>query len=217
MDIVLDSVKFDEQGLVPVIVQDILSGEVLMMAWANRESLALTASTGEMVFWSRSRNEIWRKGATSGNSLKVLELRADCDGDTLLATVEPSGPACHTGERSCFFNLLTPPCGGKGTFPGILWRYLEKRRFDNPSESYTARLLSKGLRRVAQKVGEEGVETALAVAAGDSQEAVREAADLVYHLQVALLGSGLSPRDVWEELERRHGVPPQGQTTALPS
>ncbi len=217
MDSALESVKFDDQGLVPVIVQDVLSGEVLMMAWASRESLEITATEGEMVFWSRSRKEIWRKGATSGNRLKLLELRADCDGDALLALVEPSGPACHTGERSCFFNLLTPPCEGKGTFFGVLWRYLEKRRNDDPAESYTARLLSRGARRVAQKVGEEGVETALAVAAGDRKETVCEAADLLYHLQVALLATELSPRDVYAELERRHGEPPQGQTTPLPS
>lgn len=188
-----------------------------MMAWANRESLELTASTGDMTFWSRSRKELWRKGATSGNTMKVLELRADCDGDALLAIVEPSGPACHTGERSCFFNVLTDRCEGKGTFPGVLWRYLEQRRHDDPEESYTARLLARGARRVAQKVGEEGVETALAVAAGDKKEAVCEAADLLYHLQVALLASGLSPRDIYAELERRHGAPAQGQSTARPS
>ncbi len=217
MNIALDSVRFDEQGLIPVIVQDVLSGEVLMMAWANRESLELTASTEDMTFWSRSRKELWRKGATSGNTMKVLELRADCDGDALLAIVEPSGPACHTGERSCFFNVLTDRCEGKGTFPGVLWRYLEQRRHDDPEESYTARLLARGARRVAQKVGEEGVETALAVAAGDKKEAVCEAADLLYHLQVALLASGLSPRDIYAELERRHGAPAQGQSTARPS
>ena len=217
MSSALDLLHFDEQGLVPVIVQDVLSGEVLMMAWANRESLELTVSTGDMTFWSRSRKELWRKGATSGNTMKVLELRADCDGDALLALVEPSGPACHTGERSCFFNLLTGPCEGKGTFPGVLWRYLEQRRHDDPAESYTARLLSRGARRVAQKVGEEGVETALAVAAGDAKETVCEAADLLYHLQVALLASGLSPRDIYAELERRHDAPAQGQKTTLPS
>ena len=217
MNIALDSVKFDEQGLIPVIVQDVLSGEVLMMAWANRDSLELTASTGDMTFWSRSRKELWRKGATSGNTMKLLELRADCDGDALLAIVEPSGPACHTGERSCFFNVLTDRCEGKGTFPGVLWRYLEQRRHDDPEESYTARLLARGARRVAQKVGEEGVETALAVAAGDKKEAVCEAADLLYHLQVALLASGLSPRDIYAELERRHVAPAQGQSTARPS
>jgi phosphoribosyl-ATP pyrophosphohydrolase/phosphoribosyl-AMP cyclohydrolase len=220
MDVVfsLDGVKFGGDGLVPVIVQDVLSGEVLMMAWANRESLETTLSSGMMTFWSRSRNEIWKKGETSGNTLALQELRLDCDGDALLAMVEPAGPACHTGERSCFHKLLTPPCEGRGTFPGVLWRYLEKRRLDDPAESYTARLLSKGLRRVAQKVGEEGVETALAVAAGDRKETICEAADLLYHLEAALLASGVSPREIYAELERRHDKPsPQGQTTERPS
>jgi len=200
----LNDVNFNEDGLVLVIVQDVLSAEVLMMAWANRESLEQTLSGGEMVFWSRSRKEIWRKGATSGNTMKLMELRIDCDGDTLLAFVEPAGPACHTGERSCFYRLLTEPHPGKGSFPGILWRFLEKRQHDDPSESYTARLISKGLRRVAQKVGEEGVETALAVAAGDRAETIYEAADLMYHLETALLASGMTPMDVYAELERRH-------------
>jgi|LSQX01.2.fsa_nt_gb phosphoribosyl-ATP pyrophosphohydrolase/phosphoribosyl-AMP cyclohydrolase len=219
MKISLDDVQFAADGLVPVIVQDVLSGEVLMMAWANRESLEATLTTGMMTFWSRSRKEIWKKGETSGNTLLLQELRLDCDGDALLALVEPAGPACHTGERSCFHRLLTPPCEGRGTFPGILWRYLEKRRLDDPKESYTARLLSMGLRRVAQKVGEEGVETALAVAAGDRKETVYEAADLLYHLEAALLASGVSPREVYAELERRHKCPPspQGQTTERPS
>lgn len=214
----LEDVKFGGDGLVPVIVQDVLSGEVLMMAWANREALEATLSSGMLTFWSRSRNELWKKGETSGNTLSLQELRLDCDGDTLLALAEPAGPACHTGERSCFHRLLTPSCEGRGTFPGVLWRYLEKRRRDDPAESYTARLLSKGLRRVAQKVGEEGVETALAVAAGDRKETVCEAADLLYHLEAALLASGVSPRDVYAELERRHTAPsPQGQTTDRPS
>ena len=217
MMIGLESLQFNEEGLIPVIVQDVLSGEVLMMAWANRESLELTASTGEMTFWSRSRKEVWRKGETSGNTMKVEELRVDCDGDTLLAFVEPAGPACHTGERSCFFNLLTERSKGQGVFLGILWRYLERRRRDDPQESYTARLLAQGSRRVAQKVGEEGVETALAVAAGDAKETISEAADLLYHLQVAFMSCGVNPREVYAELERRHCAPPQGQSTSLPS
>ena len=145
----LDDVKFGSDGLVPVIVQDVLSGEVLMMAWANREALEVSLSSGMLTFWSRSRGTLWKKGETSGNTLALQELRLDCDGDALLALAEPAGPACHTGERSCFHRLLTTPCEGRGTFPGILWRYLEKRRHDDPAESYTARLLSRGLRRVA--------------------------------------------------------------------
>ena len=213
-----ENIQFDDRGLIPVIVQDVLSGEVLMMAWASRESLEKTLESGEMVFWSRSRKKLWRKGEESGNVLKLRELRLDCDGDTLLAQVEPAGPACHTGERSCFFTLLTPLFRGKGTFPGILWRALQKRRLDDPKVSYTARLLSQGLRRVAQKVGEEGVETALAVAAGDRRETITEAADLLYHLQVALMAAGVSPSEIYAELEARsEGKSSQGQRTDRPS
>lgn len=212
-----ENIRFDDRGLVPVIVQDVLSGEVLMMAWASRESLEKTLETGEMVFWSRSRKRLWRKGEESGNVLRLRELRLDCDGDALLAQVDPAGPACHTGERSCFFTLLTPLFRGKGTFPGILWRALQKRRLDDPKESYTARLLSLGARRVAQKVGEEGVETALAVAAGDRRETVTEGADLLYHLQVALMAAGVTPREIYEELEfRSEGKSSQGQRTDRP-
>ena len=119
----LEDVKFGGDGLVPVIVQDVLSGEVLMMAWANREALEATLSSGMLTFWSRSRNELWKKGETSGNTLSLQELRLDCDGDALLALAEPAGPACHTGERSCFHRLLT--LRGRGTFPGVFgdtWR-----------------------------------------------------------------------------------------------
>ena len=218
MKIDLENIRFDDRGLVPVIVQDVLSGEVLMMAWATRESLEKTLETEEMVFWSRSRKKLWRKGEESGNVLRLKELRLDCDGDALLAQVEPAGPACHTGVRSCFFTLLTPLFRGKGTFPGILWRTLQKRRHDDPEVSYTARLLSRGLRRIAQKVGEEGVETALAVAAGDRRETITEAADLLYHLQVALMAAGVSPGEVYEELEARsEGKSSQGQRTDRPS
>ncbi len=195
---------YNDQGLIPVIVQDVLSGQVLMMAWANLESLERTEKTGEMVFFSRSRQEIWHKGATSGNRLLLRELRADCDSDTLLALVEPLGPACHTGEVSCFFrNLLGKACG-KSWFLGTLWRTLQKRRQTSPEESYTAKLLSRGPSRVAQKIGEEGVETALAVALQDKEAIRYEAADLVYHLLVGLLASDISFLEILEELESRH-------------
>ena len=195
---------YNDQGLIPIIVQDVLSGQVLMMAWANLESLERTEKTGEMVFFSRSRQEIWHKGATSGNRLLLRELRADCDGDTLLALVEPLGPACHTGEISCFFrNLLGKACG-KSWFLGTLWRTLQKRRQASPEESYTAKLLSRGPSRVAQKIGEEGVETALAVALQDKEAIRYETADLVYHLLVGLLASDISFSEILEELESRH-------------
>ncbi len=199
-------VKFDDNGLVPVVVQDSDTAEVLMVAWANEEALRLTEETGELVLWSRSRREIWHKGLTSGNRMKIREIRLDCDGDTLLALVEPLGPACHTGARTCFHRTLCATGGPSdaGTFLGRLFAYLECRAGDAPSESYTARLLAEGLSRVAQKIGEEGVETALALATGDRDGFRYEAADLLYHLQVGCIAAGVPFADVLEELQSRH-------------
>lgn len=201
----LEIIKFDEKGLVPVVVQDAVSAEILMMAWANSESLKMTAESGELTLWSRSRGELWHKGSTSGNVMHVVELRIDCDGDTLLAIVEPSGPACHTGERTCFYRTLwgteNSTCA---TFLGRLWYYLNRRKNDGIDESYTARLLSLGASRVAQKVGEEGVETALAAATGDREGFRYEAADLLYHLLVACISTGVPFNEVLSELASRH-------------
>ncbi|MEG1800098.1 MAG: bifunctional phosphoribosyl-AMP cyclohydrolase/phosphoribosyl-ATP diphosphatase HisIE, partial [Synergistaceae bacterium] len=167
MTSITQDIKFDEKGLVTVVVQDAISAEVLMTAWATKEALELTAETRELVLWSRSRSELWHKGATSGNIMKVKELLIDCDGDTVLALVEPAGPACHTGERSCFHRTIFGAQSTEATFPGRLWYFLNKRKNDSPSESYTASLLAQGHARVAQKVGEEGVETAIAAATCD--------------------------------------------------
>ena len=199
MNIDLSLIKFDEKGLVPVVVQDAVTAEVLMTAWANAEALAETARCEEMVFWSRSRGELWHKGETSGSRMCLRELRVDCDGDTLLAIVEPPG------ERSCFYRSL---CGEadstEATFLGRLWRYLNVRKDDDPKESYTARLLRSGLSRVAQKVGEEGVETALACATGDRDGFRYEAADLLYHLLTACIAAGVPFDEVLRELASRH-------------
>lgn len=201
----MNLIKFDEKGLVPVVVQDSTSAEVLMTAWANEEALKLTADSGELTLWSRSRKELWKKGETSGNVMKVIELRIDCDGDTLLAIVEPAGPACHTGNRTCFYrSLWGKENSTEATFLGRLWQFLNKRRSESPEESYTARLLAKGPSRVAQKVGEEGVETAIAAATGDKDGFRYESADLLYHLLVACISSGVSFKEVLEELMSRH-------------
>ena len=198
-------IKFDEKGLVPVVVQDSTSAEVLMTAWANEEALKLTAASGELTLWSRSRKELWKKGETSGNVMKVLELRIDCDGDTLLAIVEPAGPACHTGKRTCFYRSLWGKEDSTGaTFLGRLWHYLNIRKSESQEGSYTARLLAKGPSRVAQKVGEEGVETAIAAATGDRDGFRYEAADLLYHLLVACISSGVTFNEVLDELMSRH-------------
>jgi len=198
-------IKFDEKGLVPVVVQDSTTAEVLMTAWANEEALKLTADSGELTLWSRSRKELWKKGETSGNVMQVIELRIDCDGDTLLAIVDPAGPACHTGKRTCFYrSLWGKENSTEATFLGRLWQYLNKRRSESPEESYTARLLAKGPSRVAQKVGEEGVETAIAAATGDREGFRYEAADLLYHLLVACISTGVSFKEVLDELMSRH-------------
>ena len=204
-DIDMSLVKFDEKGLVPIVVQDSISAEVLMTAWANEESLKLTAISGKLTLWSRSRKEIWEKGSTSGNVIKVIEFRIDCDGDTLLAIVEPSGPACHTGKRTCFYrSLWGTENSTESTFLGRLWYCLNKRKLESPEESYTARLLAKGHSRVAQKVGEEGVETAIAAATGDKDGFRYEAADLLYHLLVACISIGVPFNEVLTELASRH-------------
>ena len=198
-------IKFDEKGLVPVVVQDSTTAEVLMTAWANEEALKLTADSGELTLWSRSRKELWKKGETSGNVMQVIELRIDCDGDTLLAIVDPAGPSCHTGKRTCFYrSLWGKENSTEATFLGRLSQYLNKRRSESPEESYTARLLAKGPSRVAQKVGEEGVETAIAAATGDRDGFRYEAADLLYHLLVACISTGVSFKEVLDELMSRH-------------
>lgn len=205
MKIDLNQIKFDEKGLVPVVVQDAISAEILMVAWANADSLQLTAESGELVLWSRSRQELWHKGETSGNTMSLIEMRIDCDGDTLLAVVTPAGPACHTGARSCFFKTLFGKKNStEGTFLGRLWYYLNKRKNDSIDESYTAKLLARGKSRVAQKVGEEGVETALAIATGDDDGFCYEAADLLYHLLVGCIATGVPLDSILRELSSRH-------------
>ncbi|MDR1884908.1 MAG: bifunctional phosphoribosyl-AMP cyclohydrolase/phosphoribosyl-ATP diphosphatase HisIE [Synergistaceae bacterium] len=200
-------IKFDRMGLVTVVVQDSNTAEVLMTAWANERALKMTFDTGELVLWSRSRGEIWHKGLTSGSRMKVSSIRADCDGDTLLVQVEPMGPACHTGSRTCFYRegFRADRATDGGTFLHRLYRYLERRVQDPPEESYTARLMADGRFRVAQTVGEEGVETALALVSGDKNSFRGEAADLVYHLLVACISAGVPLSEVIGELQSRHG------------
>ncbi len=200
------SLAYDDRGLVAVVAQDEASGAVLMLAWANREAVERTVATGQAHFWSRSRRQLWRKGATSGNTLEVLEVLADCDRDALLYRVRPAGPACHRGTRSCF-----EPNPAQLEV-GWLWRVLEDRRDSSPEESYTARLLARGLPRIAQKVGEEATETVIAGLTGgeDSGELVAEASDLVYHLLVLLLARGVEPARIAAELARRHA--PRGES-----
>ncbi len=195
----LDRLAFrKEDGLLPVVTQDASSGAVLMLAWANRSALERTLETGEMHYWSRSRGELWRKGATSGNIQRLRSLHADCDADTVLAQVNPAGPACHTGDRTCF---------GEGSTPAAailtdLWGVLERRSRERPEGSYTTRLLGDENLRL-KKLGEEGAELLTALARGEGERIPEEAGDLLYHLLVSLLGAETSLDDVLAVLARR--------------
>lgn len=196
------NVDFDKgDGLVCAVVQDQLTLQVLMVAWMDRAALEETLQSGEATFFSRSRGERWRKGETTGNRLKVAAIAPDCDGDALLLAVEPMGPACHRGSVSCFTDDVAPGVGRLGA----LERTIADRARTQSDESRTAKLLARGAKRVAQKVGEEGVETALAGAAGDQAELCEESADLLYHLAVLLRARGLGLSDVMAVLEERAG------------
>ncbi len=181
-------IAYDDRGLVPCIAQDWNTGEILMLAYMNADALARTRETGELHFWSRSREELWHKGATSGNTLRVVELRDDCDGDAFLVRVEPAGPACHTGSVSCFAPEL--------------WRTVVERVRDRPEGSYVASLAEAGVGRAAQKLVEEAGEAAVSAAAGDGR-LVEEAADVLFHLYALLAVSGVDIAEVEAELEAR--------------
>jgi phosphoribosyl-AMP cyclohydrolase / phosphoribosyl-ATP pyrophosphohydrolase len=200
-------VKFDDRGLIPAIVQDAISGTVLMFAWMNEESLRLTRERGEAVFWSRSRHALWHKGETSGHTLKVREIRSDCDGDVLLIRAVPAGPACHTGAVSCFFTDEGGDASAPATPPATqldaLAAVIASRRANAPEGSYVASLFKKGRHKISQKVGEEGLETALAGVAQDDDRLTDEAADLLFHLLVLLDERGIALRQVLARLAER--------------
>ncbi|MGN6328403.1 MAG: bifunctional phosphoribosyl-AMP cyclohydrolase/phosphoribosyl-ATP diphosphatase HisIE [Rhodanobacter sp.] len=190
------------EGLLPAIVQHWLSGEVLMLGYMNAEALDETRRSGHVTFYSRSKQRLWTKGEVSGHVLDLKSIRIDCDADTLLIQAEPHGPTCHEGTSSCFGNGadVRPPLG----FLAELDALVAQRHADRPEGSYTTKLFDGGIRRIAQKVGEEGVETALAAVAQGDEELLGEAADLVFHLTVALRARGLSLADVAKVLAGRH-------------
>lgn len=201
----VDDVAFGPDGLAAVVAQDAASGEVLMLAWADREALEATLASGEAHYHSRSRDELWRKGASSGNVQRVVEVRLDCDGDALLYQVEQTGPACHTGQRSCFHRPLSRAEDGVPAEGfGLLQRVVDQRLRDLPDGSYVARMHAKGLGYVAQKVVEEAGETIVAALEDRSDELRGEAADLLFHLTVLLRERDLSLADVGETLIARH-------------
>ncbi len=214
--------KFDQQGLIPAILQDAETREVLMVGYMNEEAVRRTLESGDAWFWSRSRQELWHKGATSGNYQRVERIQVDCDGDALLVEVRPDGPACHTGAPSCFFQSMddaladgsvhtemateTTPASGIHASAGVLEelaRVIAQRHRDQPEGSYVAGLLKSGIDRVAKKVGEEAAETIIAAKNGAPDEIVWEVADLWFHSLVLLEATGVSVADVWAELERR--------------
>ncbi|MEL7060609.1 MAG: bifunctional phosphoribosyl-AMP cyclohydrolase/phosphoribosyl-ATP diphosphatase HisIE [Acidobacteriota bacterium] len=203
-----ERLRFDSRGLVPVVVQDIVTGAVLMLGWADREALQRTVERGEGWFWSRSRSELWHKGATSGNTLEVDTVAMDCDADAVLYRVRPNGPTCHLGERTCF-----GPAAGEIELGWLVEVLRERRAAADPDASYTARLFAAGTPRIAQKVAEEGAEVALAAVASaggleGAGDVVDEAADLLYHLLVLLLDAEIPPRRVAERLVARHATSP---------
>lgn len=196
------TVRYGTDGLVPAVVQDAVTGRVLMVAWMNAESLERSISTGETWFWSRSRGELWHKGATSGHTQRVLSVAADCDGDTLLVQVEAAGPACHTGAVDCFGGAEDARLG---PLLELLQGIIRSRAEHRPEDSYTTRLLGAGTDRILRKVGEEAGELIIAGKNGDHGEIAREAADLLYHILVFLASQGIAGTVVGAELRRRMG------------
>jgi phosphoribosyl-AMP cyclohydrolase / phosphoribosyl-ATP pyrophosphohydrolase len=191
-------------GLVPAVVQDAGSGDVLMLGYMNREALAATLSSGRVTFWSRSKRRLWTKGETSGNFLEVRQVAADCDGDALLILAQPKGPACHLGTATCWGENAPQSAARQLAFLGRLEQIITQRIAARPAGSYTAKLLAEGTRRIAQKVGEEGLELALAAVAQSDREIIGEAADLLYHTLLLLKVKDLSLSQVIAELEARH-------------
>lgn len=198
--------KYDENGLIPAIVQDHYTKEVLTLAYMNAETLALTIAEGRTVFWSRSRQEIWRKGETSGNVQKVVSITADCDGDALVVEVVKNGPACHTGAESCFFNEVYVSDQVKQFSWEGLYRLIEGRKTTPKEGSYTTYLFEKGKDKILKKVGEECTEVLIGAAKNDKEETVYEIADLAYHLLVLMVEMGISLEDVIAEESKRHVI-----------
>jgi phosphoribosyl-AMP cyclohydrolase / phosphoribosyl-ATP pyrophosphohydrolase len=203
----IDTAKLDwdkGDGLLPAIVQDAGNGAVLMLAYMNREALAKTLASNRVTFWSRSKQRLWTKGETSGNFLELRGIAADCDGDTLLVSAKPEGPACHLGTRTCWGEKAPQAEAEKLAFLSTLEEVIKQRIVARPEGSYTAKLLAEGTRRIAQKVGEEGLELALAAVAQSDTEVIGEAADLLYHTLLLLQVKELSLAMVIAELELRH-------------
>ncbi len=212
MNIPIEEIKFDERGLAPAIVQDADTRQVLTLAYVNAESLKRTIETNETWFWSRSRSSLWHKGETSGHTQRVLDILVDCDRDALTLLVKPNGPACHTGEQSCFHNLLqeasmrediTDQETDLGDVLDNLYALVVSRKRDRPEGSYTSYLFDQGLDKILKKVGEESSETIIAAKNDDQEVLAREASDLLYHLIVLMVERGLTLHEIRDELVSR--------------
>ena len=202
----VDELKFDKDGLIPAIVVDAILGDVLTLAYMNKESLEITMAEKRTCFWSRSRQQLWRKGETSGNVQHVVSITADCDKDALVVKVEKEGPACHTGEESCFFQpLYINEEKSEFSLKG-LYELLQSRKQQLPEGSYTTYLFEKGLDKILKKVGEESTEVIIAGKAEDKKETVYEIADLAYHVMVLMVQMGITVEDVQKELASRHVI-----------
>jgi len=199
----ISKLKFDERGLIPAIVQDVRTREVLTLAYMNAESFARTVETKETWFWSRSRNKLWHKGETSGNIQKVGELLLDCDGDAIVVLVDPAGPACHTGAQSCFGSAGTAQLITTDQLLDRLYDLVKEREKTRPADSYTSYLFNQGLDKILKKLGEESTETIVAAKNNEDERLISEVADLVYHLIVLLVARGITLDQIRAELGRR--------------
>ena len=202
----IDELRFDEKGLIPAVVVDTYSKKVLTVAYMNKESLAISMKEGRTCFWSRSRQELWRKGETSGNVQHIVSITADCDRDALTVEVVKEGPACHLGTESCFSDLVyLNPAYQSFSVDGLM-EMLEGRKKEKPEGSYTTYLFEKGLDKILKKVGEESTEVIIAGSKRDKEETVYEISDLAYHVMVLMIELGISVEDITKELEKRHVI-----------
>ncbi len=202
----INELKFDEKGLIPAIVVDSLSKKVLTLAYMNEESLKISIEKGLTCFYSRSRNELWLKGETSGNYQHIVSITADCDNDALVVTVEKDGPACHKGTDSCFTNPVFESEELNEFSPEVLFKLIEGRKTEKKEGSYTTYLFEKGIDKILKKVGEECTEVIIAGKADDKKETIYEIADLYYHVMVLMIEMGISIEDVMSELKSRHVI-----------
>ena len=202
----IDELKFDANGLIPAVVQDYFSKQVLTVAYMNRESLEISMREGRTCFFSRSRQQLWRKGETSGNTQEIVTIKADCDLDALVVEVIKKGPACHTGAESCFFNPVYQSEEHQDFSLEALYQLLVGRKTNPKEGSYTTYLFQKGIDKILKKVGEECTEVIVAGKGGSKEETVFEIADLAYHVMVLMVEMGIEPKDIFAQLESRHVV-----------